>query len=151
MSYVVRKTAYRAWPVRFTLLVCDNDGNVTEVESGFVLHFRPFTEAEYEDIVARARGDDTRSPEDIPLSEILERNARIFGELTVGWSKLAGDDGGAQAYSREMLTALVTGHDGRAISIGIHQAIAEIRFGVAPVKNSNASPAPGPTPGVVEA
>lgn len=150
-GYVVRKSGHRAWPVTFTLIECDDAGNVTEAESGFVAHFRRFTEAEYEGIVKRAVGEDARAPEDMQMPEILARNARIFGELMTGWSAVAGEDGAALPYSAEALAGLVTGPDGQAVSAGIHQAIAQIRFGIAPRKNSNASPAPGPAPGAGEA
>ena len=47
------------------------------------------------------------------------------------------------------ITALVTGPDGRAISVAFNEALGQIRFGVAPQKNDVTSPAPGHAPGEV--
>lgn len=81
---------------------------------------------------------------------VLRRNAAIFSRVLTGWGAEVRDENGASIpYSAEALSALVTGPDGRAVSVGINEALGQIRFGVAPQKNDATSPVPGPAPGEV--
>lgn len=163
MSFIVRKTKYRAWPVTVSRLDCDeNTGAVTEIKSTFVAHFTAFDEGEFAAIADEAekkfappkpaqdgaQGEGVAAPvkldDGMPWATLLQRNAWIFCRLIVGWGdEVKNADGSTLAYSPETLSALVTGPEGMAVSTGLHQALREIRFGIAPEKNSNASPVPG--------
>lgn len=146
MTFKVRKTAYRAWPVTVLLQEGDAAGNVIEVAQRFVVHFRPFTEAEHQDIVDALE-------KAFPLPEgkerhgidiALQRNAEYFFRLLAGWGAEVTDESGQPIpYSAEALADLVTGPDGLAVSAGLVRAVNELRFGVAPEKNSSPSVAPG--------
>ncbi len=156
MAFTVRRIAHRPWPVTVVLQEADaGTGEVREVKSTFIGHFRPFTEDEFEQIVKAAEaavpapvGDDT--PERLPLPLVLRRNAAIFSGVLTGWGPEVRDETGASIpYSAEALTAMVTGPDGRAVSVGFNEALAQIRYGVAPKNNDVTSPAPGHAPGEV--
>jgi len=170
MSFVVRKSKSRPWPVTVTLQVGDDEGNVQVVEQKFVGYFRPFSEAEFrtildeetardgltvvEERIAPA-GDSSALPA-MPLppvptpAEGLETNARIFARLLDGWGKVLDESKVPIPYSKAALTALVTGEDGMAFSAGINHALTQMRFGVAPAKNAVTSLAPGPKAGAAE-
>lgn len=144
MGFVVRKDSCRRWPVTVRIHVGDAAGVVTPVESTFVGHFKSFTEAEHAAIVAKV--DESFPPPAegaLPRERILARNADYLGRLLVGWDGVASEDDAPLLYSREALAALVCGPDGFAISDAFFTAIAEIRSGVAPLKNSPPSVAPG--------
>lgn len=106
--------------------------------------------------VAFERGELALTAEDADerplLSVILRRNAELFGSLIVGWGAEVRDEQGVSIpFSRATLAEMVTGADGVAISAGINTALGELRFGVAPAKNAETSPAPGPMAGADEA
>ena len=156
MAFTVRKITHRPWPVTVTLMEADAAGVVHEVENTFVGHFRAFTEEDFEAVMKEsavavpallATGAETSSSQEerLPLPVVLQRNAFIFSRLMVGWGTEVRDEHGASIpYSAEALSALVTGPDGRAVSIALNTALSQIRFGVAPEKNVETSPAPGP-------
>ena len=163
MSITIRKTASRRWPVVVTQNVCDAAGVVTPIESRFVMHFAPFGEKEFEAAIQAGKEahpwavqlavspDSTPLPpatgesERPPLSVVLARNAVTFARLIVGWGEEVKDEAGLPvAYSSVTLEQWVTGPDGLAVSAGINRALAEIRFGLAALKNDATSPAPGP-------
>lgn len=154
MAFKVRKTPYRAWPVTVRLLEGDAAGNVATLEQTFVAHFKPFSEAEYAEIVAAveqlhpaaAREEkDGKAPNH---AAALARNANFFGRVLVGWgSEVQDADGNPLPFSQGALADLVTGPDGLAISGALVQAIGELRYGVAPEKNLKPSPAPGESSG----
>ena len=161
MSFIVRKTAQRPWPVSVTLLESDKSGTIHETINTFVANFRTFTEEEFE--AARAWAEEKipflakegaapiTGDSDIPVKIVLARNAMIFGEFIVGWGDEVKDEQGQPiAFSPEILTAMVTGPDGAAVSRAIHTALSQLRYGYAPEKNVETSPAPGPTPDVVD-
>ena len=168
MSFIVRKTKYRAWPVTVKQQQCDDAGEVTETESTFVAHWAPFTEEEIEELIKKANkkhpspkvkvpaplppvgvgrelvGEFIEEEGPVPMSVTFRRNAFLFGEIMVGWGSEVKDEAGqAIPFSKDVLASLVTGPDGLAVSTGLHRALLEIRFGVAREKNSLASPAPG--------
>lgn len=163
MSFTLRQLKYRPWPVTVKLLEADAAGEVSAHEFTFVLHFKPFTEAEFK-AALEAAGDekplasdaepvpvaDSEKPAERPISLLLEKNSQLFARLVDGWGKVLGEDGQPAPYSPEALHALVTGPDGLAVSAGIHRALNELRFGIAPAKNSPTSAAPGPNPAAVE-
>lgn len=152
-----RKLKYRPWPVTVTLLSCDEEtGVVTEATSDFVAHFKPFTEEELQAAKDEAKKQfplpEGVSEDDLPMPIVLKRNAVLFNRLMCGWGPQVKDESGQPvAYSETVLQDMVTGPDGGRISIGIHAAIAQLRFGIAPEKNSETSPLPGPTAGEVVA
>ena len=164
MSFVVRKTKHRAWPVTVKQPMCDEAGVVTETEATFVAHFAPFTEAEIEAAIETAAkdhpvpgeliageqvsedGSTKPLPEvkNIPMSVSLIRNAAVFRRVVVGWGPEVKDETGVSLpFSADALTALVTGPDGIAVSGAFNRALFELRYGVARQKNLSASPAPG--------
>jgi len=155
MAFTVRKLAYRPWPVTVALFEADDAGNVSEVKNTFVAHFKPFTEDEFEALrqaanAAHPAAPDSLAPdpdENTPMPIVLRRNADLFCGVIVGWGPEVRDEHGVPLpFSPAALSALVTGPDGAAVSVGIHKAIVQIRFGAAPEKNVETSPAPGPIP-----
>lgn len=155
--FVPRKLRHRPWPITVTLQELGADGEIVEVQHTFIGHFRAFSEAEYKALIDELNGvtpvadgaaaepaEPAKTPADMPLAEILKRNARLFGDLLVGWGEVEGEDGLPIPFDSEALAAMVTGPDGLAISAGINTALMEIRFGKAAVKNSQTSAKPGP-------
>lgn len=145
MGFIVRKPDFRPWPVTVRLHVSDDAGSVTLVEQTFVGHFMPFTEGEHAAIseeidAAWPKPEDGKA---IPRERILERNSAYFARLMTGWDGVHDDQGAALPFSAGALDALVTGPDGFAISEALFVAIAELRNGVAPIKNLLPSAAPG--------
>lgn len=166
MSFILRKVKYRPWPVTVKLVTADEAGVVTESEFVFVLHFGAFSEAVFKAILDELEAADkapavaepveggavlTTPSEGRSLAYLLEKNAMLFGRVIEGWGKVVDEAGGAVPFSLGALHALVTGPDGLAVSAGIHQALSELRYGVAPAKNSPTSVAPGLNPDAVEA
>lgn len=147
-----RKLDYRPWPVGVTFQVCDEaTGVVTEVEQTFIAHFKPFSEAD----LLRARrevfGDETDVANNarinaLPVAEYAVMESCFFAALVCGWSSIADEDGSPVSYSATALQGLCAGPDGAAFRRGINRAITQIRFGVAPAKNAETSPSPGPVP-----
>lgn len=147
--FVVRKINYRPWPVKVVFQEADAAGVIQSLEQTFIGHFRPFSEAEFEAVSAQVRGDD--KPGDLPLAELLRRNADLFGSLLSGWSGVADVNGVPLPYSTEALRELVTGPDGLVVSAAINVALGEIRFGAAAAKNSTTSGGDGRMPAPAEA
>lgn len=156
--FKVRRLAYRPWPVTISLLQCNEaNGTVSAVENTAVFHFSPFTEEEFQanrkEVLEKFElSDNDGSTDNLPMEEVLRFNAELFGRIIVGWGQEVQDENGAPVpFSKEILAGMITGLDGSPISAGINKAITEIRFGVAPVKNSKTSPEPGPIQGEVAA
>lgn len=153
MAFKIRKLKHRAWPVSVTLQESDANGAVAAIEQTFVAHFKPVTEEEREAITAAA---DAAHPvpegeERLSMKALLARNATYFSAMLMGWGPEVTDDAGAPIpFSAKELTALITGPDGVAFSAALVQADNEIRFGMAPAKNSRPSAAPGETSGAGE-
>lgn len=149
MAFRIRQTSYRAWPVTVLLQECDAQGVVAETRQTFVGHFKAFAEAQHQAMIEAL---DARYPlpaeqDRLDLPTVLRRNADYFGQLLTGWGPEVTDDGGTPLpFTAEALTAMITGPDGLAISAALSRAVSEIRFGVAPAKNSLTSPAPGESP-----
>ena len=153
MAFKVRKLNHRPWPVTVKLQECDAQGNVVAIEQTFLAHWRPVAEAERQSITDALEQayplPDGKERHDLPAA--LRRNADYFGQLLVGWGPEVTDEAGQPlTFSTEALTALVTGTDGLAISAALVHADNEIRYGIAPTKNSKTSPVPGETSGVGE-
>jgi hypothetical protein len=72
--FVVKKLAHRPWPVKVKMQVAGEDGAISQVEQGFVAHFKPFSEAEYEALVASAAGSAAADPARVSVAELLQRN-----------------------------------------------------------------------------
>lgn len=146
MSISIRKLKHRPWPVTVRLNVCGDDGTVVEVEQTFIGHFNPFTEADLKAIFEDA---DKQFPLPAdggipPLDQVLAKNAFVFRQLLCGWSEVTDEETGEPIpYTAEALDAWVQGGDGLAVSTGFNAALSEIRFGLAPAKNSNTSPEVG--------
>jgi hypothetical protein len=163
MSFTLRQLKYRPWPVTVKLLEADETGEVSEHEFTFVLHFKPFSEAEFKAAFEASDAEkapaadaeavpvaDSEKPAGQPVALLLEKNSKLFARLVDGWGKVLTEDGPPAPYSPEALQALVIGPDGLAVSAGIHRALNELRFGVAPAKNLPTSAAPGPSPAAAE-
>lgn len=149
---IIRKLKNRPWPVTVRRHECDEDGNVVETEQTFVALFKPLTEEQYAAVYAEVDAqfppaDDGRAD----LARGLERNAALFARLLDGWRHVSDEDGGELPCSETELRRLVTGPDGGPVSVALHQAVAEVRYGMAPRKNSAPSPAAGPAPAPGEA
>jgi hypothetical protein len=151
-----RKLDYRPWPVAVAFLDCDEaTGTVTETEQTFIAHFKPFSEAGLLAARRSAFGDEADPTnkarlEEMPVARYAELEAEFFADLVIGWAKIADESGRDVPYSAAALTALCVGEDGPAFRRGFNRAISQIRFGVAPAKNAETSPSPGPTPASVE-
>ncbi len=146
--FKIRKINHRPWPVTIALKTCDDDGEFSESQQVFIAHFRAFREA---DLIEHVKAAEAAHPtpdggDELPVALLLRRNAHLFCALIEGWRDIGDDEGAAIPYTPDALTALVTGPDGLAVSTGLNQAVAEIRFGIAPKKIAPTSPAPGPTP-----
>lgn len=164
MSFIVRKTKHRAWPVTVNQPACSDAGEVTETKATFVAHFAPFTEAEIEAAIAQAKkdhpapkvkvppfdgivektGEFVEEEGPVPMSLSLVRNAQVFSRVVVGWGSEVKDEAGQSIpFSVDVLKELVTGPDGVLVSGAFNRALFELRYGIAREKNSSASPAPG--------
>lgn len=154
MAFTIRRLPYRPWPVTVAQLVSDEAGEVQEVKQTFVAHFRPFTESEYEQLEkdGEAKFPAPADAAGAPLPLILQRNAKLFTALIVGWGKEVQDESGKPIpFSAKTLDAMVTGEDGLPISAALHLALQQLRYGVAPEKNLPISAAPGPSAEPAEA
>lgn len=154
--FTLRKLKHRPWPVTVKLLEADETGEVKEVEFTFVLHFSPFTEAEFrvahdETVGQDAPVADGAKAADRPIALLLEMNSKLFARLVEGWAKVNDEAGNPVPFSAEALRALIVGQDGLAVSAGIQRALSELRFGLAPAKNSPTSVVPGQSPVAAEA
>ena len=144
MGLTVRKVSVRRWPVTVKQFEVNDQGEVTEAANTFVAHFRPFSEEEFEALIARAKAAHPAPDENLPTPILLRRNVLVFTGLMVGWGPEVRDENRQSVpFTPETLSALVTGPDGLAVSSGINKALFEIRYGVAPEKNVLTSPAPG--------
>lgn len=151
MSFRIRQVDYRPWPVTVTLLSSDEAGNVTEQKHTFVGHFGDFNEASYDALVREAETLHPKRDGQQDTVNTLKHNAHVFCGVLIGWGAEVTDDNDKPIpFTKERLTGLVTGKDGIAISNGINQAVNQLRFGIAPEKNSLTSPEPGPTPELAE-
>lgn len=155
MTYTVRKLDYRPWPVSVGILVCDDNGETTEVRQTFIAHFKPFTEEQVKAIREEIFGVGT----DEELAARAEARcvadqgaleAQFLTRLVCGWSKLIDENDTPLTFSEAALIALATGMDGVPFRRGFNDAIVQIRFGIAPAKNVVTSPAPGPAPAADE-
>lgn len=152
-----RKLDYRPWPVTVAFVTCDEDtGAVAELEQTFVAHFMCFAEADLLRIRREIFGDEANEVNqkrlaDMPVAEYEQLEATFISNLVIGWSKVADEGGASVPYGAATLRAMCTGADGAAFRRGFNRAISQIRFGVAPAKNVETSPSPGPTPASVEA
>lgn len=172
MALIARKTKHRTWPVTVRQQACAEDGVVTEEGMTFIGYFKPFSEAQFAELLAeadkkfplpgtvtegaQADGDAVADEPDqvvkkLDFPDMLKRNAWLFPQLMCGWSRVQDEEGQDIPYTEAALQELLTGPDGMAISAALNEAVAEIRFGLAPRKNLKASPAPGLLPAAGEA
>lgn len=157
MSFIIRKTKHRAWPVSVRQAECGADGVVSETTASFVAHFAPFTEAQLESARKAAEAlyplPEGAAADALPsIALVLARAAALYAEVIVGWGPEVQDEAGASIpFSQGKLREMVTGPDGYAIMLGIAAALGDLRFGVAPAKNSNALAGPGAMPAAAEA
>lgn len=150
--FKTKKVAYRPWPVTVFMVESDEDGNVTEREETFVVRFRPFDEERIEALRKESEQKFPCTDDSVPMSVVLNRNAYLFSSLVDGWGdKGPRDEDGVLQFSTEMMRELTTGQDGARFSAGMHQAISQLRFGIAPAKNASSSPKDGHAPDAVAA
>ena len=149
MAFTIRKLKNRPWPVTVRMKVCADNGEVTEIAETFIAHWKPFDEAEFKAIVdsAEATLPPPAEGQDQPMRDVLARNALIFTALIEGWGEEVRDENGQPGpYSGDALAALIKGPDGVSVSSALNHALTEIRYGIAPAKNSPTSPEAGPAP-----
>lgn len=164
MAFVARKTAHRSWPVTFILKEYDAESKEVRDQSVTVIFlWKLFNERMFDQLmgdvnkrfplpVQQPEGEAQKAqPKEPTIAEALDRNAALFEQLIGGWLDVIDDDGNALPFSAEELKALITGPDGLAITAGLSEALGQIRFGNAPRKNSEPSPAPGQEQGAREA
>lgn len=153
MAFKVRKLNHCPWPVTVKLLESDAKGCVVGVEQTFVAHWKTTSEAERK-AIAEALDEAYPIPAGrtaLDNATALQRNAAYFCKLIVGWGDEVKDEAGLSIpFSTDVLAAMITGPDGMAISLGLINADSQIRYGVAPEKNSKTSPAPGESSGAGE-
>lgn len=145
--FVVQKLNYRPWPVTVTRLVCDSSGKVESVSASFVGHFKPISAEDFQALLDKHNaGAEDGLPEGHfgRMGANLRRNAEVLAEVVCGWGPEVVCEGGEPLpFSKDALTALVTGDDGLAVSNAFSVAIFQMVSGVAPEKNFVTSPAPG--------
>lgn len=157
MAFKIRKLDYRPWPVSVKFRECsESTGEVSDTPQVFIGHFRPFSEADIKRERLEIFGDEfadgyKASLASMPSSEYAEREAKFFAALMCGWAEVRDETGADIPFSAAALRDLATGPDGAVFRRGLNDAVVEIRFGLAPAKNSSASPAPGRSPAVGEA
>jgi hypothetical protein len=148
MAFKITKCINRRWPVTVTLRACQEDGTVVDVEQRFIGVFAPFSEVDY----LAARIDlfgDENNPEvqaaaiRRSAAEQASLEARLIERFMRGWETVLDDDGNPVMFSSQKLYDLATGDDGPAVRRGLSIALGELRFGLAPAKNADASPEPG--------
>lgn len=135
-AFTLRKNPAVSWPVR--VRVVDDGGTVTQHE--FTAEIRVLPEAEFAALFS-AGAEQGDKPAPRPLTDVLAENARTFPQVVVGWS-LTFEDG--KPIDIAELPAIITGPYGPALSAGLHQAIAQVRYGYAP---ADAEPVEGATEG----
>lgn len=155
MALKIRKINYRRWPVTIDTRDCQDDGTIVEGKARFVVHFKPFTEAEVLALRNEIFGEGTDEAlkarrDERPLAEQADLEARFLAGLVCGWEGVTDESGAPIPFSVAALTDAVTGADGFALRAALNAAVVEVRFGIAPAKNVETSPAPGPTPAAVE-
>lgn len=169
MALKLRTLNYRPWPVTVKLQECDAAGNVVEVEQTFVVHWKPINEEGREALsnemrrtfgpkvdaaepVEGKKPETPEPPERVTNAEVLNRNAWFFERRVMGWGPEVQDESGQPLqYSPEVLRNMLTGDDGYAFCAAFAEADSQIRYGIAPTKNSKTSPVPGDAPGAGEA
>lgn len=163
--YIIKKTAFRRWPVTVTRPECDDAGNLTTVSYSFIVHWAPFTEAQLKTIFDQldidhpapqppkdAQGNVTGDAPPMDNAALLARAAALHRQLVVGWGpEVCNENGGPVPFTPGMLTEMITGDDGLFMAGAFNTALFELRHGVAPAKNLPASPATGPVPAAGEA
>lgn len=114
------------WPVVVRLPA---DGGMFE-EYQFTAKIRVLSAAEYA-ALSEVTAPPVAAEENLPMTmlELLQDNARKFGELVVGWQGPTDKDGKAVPFSPEVLTEQITGPHGAGLSAGLWVAIREIRSG----------------------
>ena len=138
--FTPRKIKTRNWPVTVIFNDCDENGTVTETKQTFIAKFSAFTEKEFNAVNKAAL-------KKFPLADAPQaHHAHAISEFVVGWNDVNDENKNPIPFSRETLNSMITGEDGHILARAFYQAIAEIRTGVAPAKNVETSPTPGPTP-----
>lgn len=153
MAITIRKLNYRPWPVTVRLPVCDEaTGDTRHVEQTFILHFRPFLESEFAQLIEEADLAYPQPADGKPLSmsALLDRDARVFTRVVCGWNAVMDEAGVPVPYSETGFAAWLTGPDGWVVNRGVSAAINELRLG-GTAKNAVTSLAPGPAPAAGEA
>ena len=130
-AFVIVSNPVIRWPVG--VCVPADDGRIEEWQ--FTGVFRVLSEEEFEVWGGKpALGAATVEGEVAPphLAEILANNAIKFAEVMVGWDGVVDSRGEQVQFSADMLRSQINGPHGRALSIGINNALRQIRYGVAP-------------------
>lgn len=123
--YVIDDDPQVDWPVQVRLPVDGGDFAVFE----FTVRLRVLSEAGYTSLLATPAAVEGQAIDDEPMPATLARNAERFAQVVTGWEGVTRADGSAVPFTPEALRAQVTGPRGVWLSIGIYQAINEVRYG----------------------
>lgn len=135
-AFVILENPTVRWPVNVRVPV---DGGFEEWR--FTGVFRVLTEEEFDawgvKPAIEAIDPSAPAPEPVeaparPLSQVLADNADKFAQVLVGWDDVTDANGQSIPFTAGVFKAQVTGPNGRALSVGINTALAQIRYGVSP-------------------
>lgn len=123
--YVIDDDPQVDWPVQVRLPVDGGDYAVFR----FTVRLRVLSESGYTQLLAEPLTADGKPITDEPMAVTLARNAERFAQVVTGWEGVARTDGSAVPFTLEALRTQVTGPRGVWLSVGLYQAINEVRYG----------------------
>ena len=97
----------------------------------FAVELRRLTQPEWDALFARHKVSDV---DVIGVSENLQANAQLLAEVVVGWDGVS-DGVNPVAFDKGVLSQLLLGPDGPALSRGLFDAVSSLRYGMAAQKN----------------
>ena len=119
-AFIVKKDPTVPWPVTVTLA---ENGKL--VQYRFTAAIRVMPEGYYAALLDQ---DADEAAQNKKLEDVLARNAQVLPKVVCGWD-VSTDDG--YPVGIDELPSMLTGPYGRALSIGLHQAVAAVRYGLA--------------------
>lgn len=132
-QFVIVEDPAVEWPV---LVELPEAGGVF-AKFQFAALIRVLSPADYEAIFAGAQkvdaqigeGKEAKTVQLPTMSQVMRDNVVTFSKLIKGWSGIKDTQGNEVAFSQERLSAQILGPRGPALSVGLHRAISEVRFG----------------------
>jgi hypothetical protein len=130
--FVIDQSGAVKWPV--VVKIPADGGEFAAFQ--FTGVFKRLTEDEY-DAILNPKKEETKKEETKPddvvpgksRAEVLADNAALFPQLMVGWDGPKDAQGQSVPFSIETLKRQIQGVNGQHLSIGLWQAIFEIRSG----------------------